>query len=240
MKIKYTKTRILAGIIAMITAATPVISYAADIGTEHKDTNLLILNLKSKGGTVVINDGEETEQSVKLDSYDDKLCVDVYDKDDVLISSEDAEENHYSYVFEAEADTVVTLDAKSDDGFEITSVEEDGEPESDFEKSAGTFSLPVFMDGDKTVSFEFKEKPADTENPEDIPEDGTEESEVVPGEEPETAPGEESEEVTEGTPAPESEPEESDDIIINPNEESDAEDVAYRLGWCEPAEQGGT
>lgn len=240
MKIKYTKTRILAGIIAMITAATPVISYAADIGTEHKDTNLLILNLKSKGGTVVINDGEETEQSVKLDSYDDKLCVDVYDKDDVLISSEDAEENHYSYVFEAEADTVVTLDAKSDDGFEITSVEEDGEPESDFEKSAGTFSLPVFMDGDKTVSFEFKEKPADTENPEDIPEDGTEESEVVPGEEPETAPGEESEEVTEGTPVPESEPEESDDIIINPNEESDAEDVEVNSEAEEIPEEGPT
>lgn len=110
------KVKMLSVAIAALTAATPILSsyvaYASDItvnddgtvtqistSTDEKtdETKFLFVNLKTVGGKVVINEGEDSEQTVRLEKQMDRLHIDVYDKDDVMISSENAIDNGYTY-----------------------------------------------------------------------------------------------------------------------------------------------
>lgn len=102
--------------------------------------------------------------------------IDVYDKNDVLISSESTKDNGYTYVYEAKADDAVNVKADADDGYtiklyELTDDSSGTEIAEDVGFDAGNkveaFKYPVFMEYDKTVKIGFEKK----ESAEDIAED---------------------------------------------------------------------
>lgn len=189
------KVKMLSVAIAALTAATPILSsyvaYASDItvnddgtvtqistSTDEKtdETKFLFVNLKTVGGKVVINEGEDSEQTVRLEKQMDRLHIDVYDKDDVMISSENAIDNGYTYVYEAKADDAVNVKAYADDGYvvklyELTDDSSGTEIAEDVGFDAGNkveaFKYPVFMEYDKTVKIGFEKK----ESAEDIAKD---------------------------------------------------------------------
>ena len=189
------KVKMLSVAIAALTAATPILSsyvaYASDItvnddgtvtqistSTDEKtdETKFLFVNLKTVGGKVVINEGEDSEQTVRLEKQMDRLHIDVYDKDDVMISSENAIDNGYTYAYEAKADDAVNVKAYADDGYvvklyELTDDSSGTEIAEDVGFDAGNkveaFKYPVFMEHDKTVKIGFEKK----ESAEDIAKD---------------------------------------------------------------------
>ena len=189
------KVKMLSVAIAALTAATPILSsyvaYASDItvnddgtvtqiststGEKTDETKFLFVNLKTAGGKVVINEGEDSEQTVRLEKQMDRLHIDVYDKDDVMVSSENAIDNGYTYVYEAKADDAVNVKAYADDGYvvklyELTDDSSGTEIAEDVGFDAGnkvdSFKYPVFMEYDKTVKIGFE----NTESADDIAKD---------------------------------------------------------------------
>ena len=103
---------------------------------EKTETKFLFINLaKAKGGTVILNEGElddagkSAEKKVKLVTQTDtdelgnettRTLINVYDKDDVLIDSEDAADNANIYVCEVKTDEVVTVKVVADDGYVVS------------------------------------------------------------------------------------------------------------------------
>lgn len=191
----------LATVTAATTIASPVLTYAADVnGTDtvtetttdasqgetktiistdsdstetEKDaeTKFLLINLKTSGGKVVIDENEDDEQTVKLanhksdDGKTDEMRIDVYDKDDILVSSEDAAKNSYTYAYEVKADSVTNVKADADEGYILKLydiVEGDTEKDSGFDEKTdgitGEFEYPVFMDSNVTVKVEFEKE----------------------------------------------------------------------------------
>ena len=191
--------RIMSVAMAAITTTSPILSsytiYASDItvsddGTvtqmststdnsmsEADETKFLFIKLKTAGGKVVLNEGEDQEQRIRLDKKTDGVeYIDVYDKNDVLISSESTKDNGYTYVYEAKADDAVNVKADADDGYtiklyELTDDSSGAEIAEDVGFDAGNkveaFKYPVFMEYDKTVKIGFEKK----ESAEDIAED---------------------------------------------------------------------
>ncbi|RHR92783.1 hypothetical protein DWW20_20555, partial [Ruminococcus sp. AF14-5] len=145
--------------------------------SEADETKFLFIKLKTAGGKVVLNEGENQEQRIRLDKKTDGVeYIDVYDKNDVLISSESTKDNGYTYVYEAKADDAVNVKADADDGYtiklyELTDDSSGTEIAEDVGFDAGNkveaFKYPVFMEYDKTVKIGFEKK----ESAEDIAED---------------------------------------------------------------------
>ena len=193
------KKSIMSVAMAAITAASPILSsyvaYASDItvnddgtvtqiststeGSTSKadETKFLFIKLKTAGGKVVLNEGEDQEQRIRLDKKMDGVeYIDVYDKNDVLISSESTKDNDYTYVYEAKADDAVNVKAKADEGYkvklyELTDDSSGTEIAEDVGFDAGnkvdSFKYPVFMEYDKTVKIGFEK----TESADDIAKD---------------------------------------------------------------------
>ena len=223
------RNRILAGVVAAVTAATPVVTYAADFGGygflnmlgvdtgtesvednsgvvevssvtdveesvedvtklaenneksgEETETKFLFINLVgAEHGKIVLNEGEDSEKRIKLakqtttdDSGNTKeeMMINVYDKDDILISTESAADSNYIYVCEAEADRAVTAKAIPDDGYLVSkySLQDkliDGIDENvGFEETDSEFSFPVFMKDNMSLTVEFAERSEDTQD----------------------------------------------------------------------------
>ena len=193
------KKSIMSVAMAAITAASPILSsyaaYASDItvnddgtvtqmststeGSTSKadETKFLFIKLKTAGGKVVLNEGEDQEQRIRLDKKTDGVeYIDVYDKNDVLISSESTKDNDYTYVYEAKADDAINVKAKADEGYkvklyELTDDSSGTEIAEDVGFDAGnkvdSFKYPVFMEYDKTVKIGFEK----TESADDIAKD---------------------------------------------------------------------
>lgn len=165
---------------------------------EKTETKFLFINLaKAKGGTVILNEGElddagkSAEKRVKLvtQTGTDELgnettrtLINVYDKDDVLIDSEDAADNANIYVCEVKTDEVVTVKVVADDGYVISKYDlqdrlVDGTAvDVGFDKTEGDdltvaegedkssasdkteFSYPVFMKDNMALTIELEEK----------------------------------------------------------------------------------
>lgn len=150
-----------------------IISTDSDSTETEKDaeTKFLLINLKTSGGKVVIDENEDDEQTVKLanhksdDGKTDEMRIDVYDKDDILVSSEDAAKNSYTYAYEVKADSVTNVKADADEGYILKLydiVEGDTEKDSGFDEKTdgitGEFEYPVFMDSNVTVKVEFEKE----------------------------------------------------------------------------------
>ena len=169
---------------------------------EKTETKFLFINLaKAKGGTVILNEGElddagkSTEKRVKLvtqtgadelGNETTRTLINVYDKDDVLIDSEDAADNANIYVCEVKTDEVVTVKVVADDGYFISKYDlqdrlVDGvKIDVGFDKTEGDdltvaegedessasdrteFSYPVFMKDNMALTIELKEKQEET------------------------------------------------------------------------------
>ena len=191
--------RIMSVAVAAITTTSPILSsytvYASDISvnddgtvtqiststdsstSEADKTKFLFIKLNTTGGKVVLNEGEDQEQRIRLDKKTDGAeYIDVYDKNDVLISSENTKDNGYTYVYEAKADDAVNVKAKADEGYkvklyELTDDSSGTEIAEDVGFDAGnkvdSFKYPVFMEYDKTVKIGFEK----TESADDIAKD---------------------------------------------------------------------
>ena len=191
--------RIMSVAVAAITTTSPILSsytvYASDISvnddgtvtqiststdsstSEADKTKFLFIKLNTTGGKVVLNEGEDQEQRIRLDKKTDGAeYIDVYDKNDVLISSENTKDNGYTYVYEAKADDAVNVKAKADEGYkvklyELTDDSSGTEIAEDIGFDAGnkvdSFKYPVFMEYDKTVKIGFEKK----ESADDIADD---------------------------------------------------------------------
>ena len=193
------KKSIMSVAMAAITAASPILSsyaaYASDItvnddgtvtqmststeGSTSKadETKFLFIKLKTAGGKVVLNEGEDQEQRIRMDKKTDGVeYIDVYDKNDVLISSESTKDNDYTYVYEAKADDAVNVKAKADEGYKVKLYElTDDSSGTEIAENVGfdagnkvdSFKYPVFMEYDKTVKIGFEK----TESADDIAKD---------------------------------------------------------------------
>lgn len=141
----------------------------SDDSSEEKETKFLFLNLKTTGGKAIIAEGKDQEQTIRLDEKQDgSEYIDVYDQNGLLVSSENAAENAYMYVYEAEADNIVSVKAEADDGYVINLYElvddDTSKPEeTGFNEKVTSFMYPTFVNADKTITIGFEK----TETPED-------------------------------------------------------------------------
>lgn len=141
----------------------------SDDSSEEKETKFLFLNLKTTGGKAIIAEGKDQEQTIRLDEKQDgSEYIDVYDQNGLLVSSENAAENAYMYVYEAETDNIVSVKAEADDGYVINLYElvddDTNKPEeTGFDEKVTSFMYPTFVDTDKTITIGFEK----TETPED-------------------------------------------------------------------------
>lgn len=140
-----------------------------DDSSEEKETKFLFLNLKTTGGKAIISEGKDQEQTIRLDEKQDgSEYIDVYDQNGLLVSSENAAESAYMYVYEAEADNIASVKAEADDGYVINLYElvddDTSKPEeTGFDEKVTSFMYPTFVNADKTITIGFEK----TETPED-------------------------------------------------------------------------
>ena len=186
---------------------------------EETETKFLFINLaEAKGGTVILNEGElddsgkSVEKRVRLVTQTGtdelgnetaKTLINVYDKDDVLIDSEDAADNANIYVCEVKTDEVVTVKVVADDGYAISKYDlqdrlvDGAKIDVGFDKTEGDdltvgkdanessasdkteFSYPVFMKDNMALTIELEEKPEKTGNTDDAKDDTAKDEEVV-------------------------------------------------------------
>ena len=140
-----------------------------DDSSEEKETKFLFLNLKTTGGKAIIAEGKDQEQTIRLDEKQDgSEYIDVYDQNGLLVSSENAAESAYMYVYEAEADNIVSVKAEADDGYvinlyELVDDDTSKSEETGFDEKVTSFMYPTFVNADKTITIGFEK----TETPED-------------------------------------------------------------------------
>ena len=186
---------------------------------EKTETKFLFINLaKANGGTVILNEGElddagkSVEKRVKLvtQTGTDELgnettrtLINVYDKDDVLIDSEDAADNANIYVCEVKTDEVVTVKVVADDGYVVSKYDlrdrlVDGvKTDVGFDKTEGDdltvaegedessasdrteFSYPVFMKDNMALTIELEEKQEKNGSKGDTKDDSAKDEEAV-------------------------------------------------------------
>ena len=214
------RNRILAGVIAAITAMTPTVSYAADfeyatidttsttnedsqqhvddsveINTstdnvttelssdtlklaeeaektgEETETKFLFINLaNAENGKIILNEGEESEQQIKLESQNvtdesgeskAEMRINAYDKDGILISTENAEDNNYIYVYETKTEYLVSVTASPNSGFKVSEysltdkIVNGTEEDVGFEETASDFSQMLFMQDNMSLKVSF-------------------------------------------------------------------------------------
>ena len=224
------RNRVLAGVMAAITAMTPTVSYAADfeyattdttsttnedsqqhvddsveINTstdnvttelssdtlklaeeaektgEETETKFLFINLaNAENGKIILNEGEESEQQIKLESQNvtdesgeskAEMRINAYDKDGILISTENAEDNNYIYVYESDKDHVVTVKAVPYDGYKISEYSlqdklvNGTEEDTGFKETPSSFSFPVFMKENMSLNVSYSIKDDNTDLP---------------------------------------------------------------------------
>lgn len=131
----------------------------------QSETSYLFLNLATaKHGKIVVNEGQDKEQTVRIETLGEKDTICIYDKDDSLMASYDAAENSYTYAVELQKDSIASVKAISDDGYEVkgwslhaSSDEVAGENQDMGYDGMATFDSPVFMDENKTVAISFAE-----------------------------------------------------------------------------------
>ena len=133
-----------------------------DDSSEEKETKFLFLNLKTTGGKAIITEGKDQEQTIRLDEKQDgSEYIDVYDQNGLLVSSENAVESAYMYVYEAEADNIVSVKAEADDGYVINLYElvddDTSKPEeTGFDEKVTSFMYPTFVNSAKTITIGFE------------------------------------------------------------------------------------
>lgn len=135
------------------------------------ESAFLFINIQSSGGTVIVNEGEKNEQRIRLVKEKDAVSeetvskINIYDKDDILISNENAEANNYTYVYETAAASAVTLKAMADDGYQVEKFDIsktvdgiDMPEDSDFKKGVDKYENIVFMTENKKAEIGFAKK----------------------------------------------------------------------------------
>lgn len=214
------RNRVLAGVMAAITAMTPTVSYAADfeyattdttsttnedsqqhvddsveISTstdnvttelssdtlklaeeaektgEETETKFLFINLaNAENGKIILNEGEESEQQIKLESQNvtdesgeskAEMRINAYDKDGILISTENAKDNNYIYVYETKTEYLVSVTASPNSGFKVSEysltdkIVNGTEEDVGFEETASDFSQMLFMQDNMSLKISF-------------------------------------------------------------------------------------
>ena len=138
---------------------------------DTSDNPFLFIKIQSDGGTVIVNEGEQNEQRIRLvkekDAVSDETVskLNIYDKDDILISNENAEANNYTYVYETTSASAVTLKALADDGYQVEKFDIsktvdgiDMPEDSDFKKGVDKYENIVFMTENKKAEIGFAKK----------------------------------------------------------------------------------
>ena len=138
---------------------------------DTSDNPFLFIKIQSDGGTVIVNEGEQNEQRIRLvkekDAVSDETVskLNIYDKDDILISNENAEANNYTYVYETTSASAVTLKALADDGYQVEKFDIsktvdgiDMPKDSDFKKGVDKYENIVFMTENKKAEIGFAKK----------------------------------------------------------------------------------
>lgn len=140
---------------------------------EAEETRFLFLKLKSTGGKIVIDEGEDEEHTVRLvkhkseDGKTDEEKIDVYDKDDVLVSSEDAAKNNYTYAYEVKSDSVANVKAEADEGYvlmkkyEVKAGDTNKKADLNADDVSDSHEQAIFMDENKTVDVKFEKSSED-------------------------------------------------------------------------------
>ena len=139
---------------------------------EAEETKFLFLKLKNTGGKIVIDEGEDEEHTVRLvkhkseDGKTDEEKIDVYDKDDVLVSSEDAAKNNYTYAYEVKSDSVANVKAEADEGYvlkkyEVKAGDTNKKADLNADDVSDSHEQAIFMDENKTVDVEFEKSSED-------------------------------------------------------------------------------
>lgn len=138
---------------------------------DASENPFLFIKIQSDGGTVIVNEGEQNEQRIRLVKEKDAVPeetvskINIYDKDDILISTENAEANNYTYVYETASASAVTLKALADDGYQVEKFDIsktvdgiDMPEDSDFKKGVDKYENIVFMTENKKAEIGFAKK----------------------------------------------------------------------------------
>ena len=129
---------------------------------EEDIVNSISINLLSAGGQVLIDQGEDGEQAVRLEKPEDgNIYIDVYNKDGKLISRGESDEvGSYIYTYEAEPGMAVRIKALADEGSVVWKYDvsaNDILEENGFRKEGllDEYEAPIIADMDKDVYVSF-------------------------------------------------------------------------------------
>lgn len=183
-KIKYRCRKVFSAILAASTMMTPIAAYAAetvtpstelvtkespeqieDVVTKANLTEDKQLNVDvGTGGYIILNEGFDSQRTIKTEEKENGKEFYVYDKDGVLM------ETTGNYGYDTKADDVVIIKAVADDGYDVSRFIVDNE-DTGFDsltEAANEFSYTAFMDEDKVLCVSFEKEIKDTENADEM------------------------------------------------------------------------
>ena len=179
--------KLFAGLLSALTALSPAVSalpvYAAsdndtdgidittgvDTGisvTDTSDTKKVSIEVDGSFGELIVDEGKETEQTVRVSESDDtdSKKASVTDANGQVTEAEVNSENPYALVLTREAGTTVTVEAKADTGFEVAQysilMDSGAEEKTEFKTdNYSAFTYDLKFDADKTVKVGFGKAP---------------------------------------------------------------------------------
>lgn len=183
-KIKYRCRKVFSAILATSTMMTPIAAYAAeavtpstelvskespgqieDVVTEANLTEYKRLDVDvGTGGYIILNEGFDSQRTIKNEEKENGKEFYVYDKDGVLM------ETTGDYGYDTKADDVVIIKAVADDGYDVSRFIVDNEDTGfdNLTEAANEFSYTAFMDEDKVLCVSFEKETKDTEASEEM------------------------------------------------------------------------
>ena len=183
-KIKYRCRKVFSAILAASTMMTPIAAYAAetvtpstelvtkespeqieDVVTKANLTEDKQLNVDvGTGGYIILNEGFDSQRTIKTEEKENGKEFYVYDKGGVLM------ETTGNYGYDTKTDDVVIIKAVADDGYDVSRFIVDNE-DTGFDsltEAANEFSYTAFMDEDKVLCVSFEKEIKDTENADEM------------------------------------------------------------------------
>lgn len=151
--------KILSAILAAVTSMSPVMTYAAEVAEPPSDmiettvtpqVTMKKLNIDTtSGGYVILNQGLDSERTVKEEEKDGVKEFKIYDGENILLDTVQNE-----YIYDVSEYDVVNIKAISDDGYEIAEFNILNE-NAGFAAPQKEFLYAAVMDADKTLRLSF-------------------------------------------------------------------------------------
>lgn len=139
------------------TSSTEVQPAETESETERRMQSLNIM-INTEGGEVRLNAGSEEEQVVRMMVDEEGSHLNVYDKDGNLLQTVEQESETCFYPYQTDADSIVSVTAKADEGYTLSYYDVTGEETGFSDITNNPFTYPVWLDEEKWLTVQFQKE----------------------------------------------------------------------------------